>query len=68
MEEEIKIVSLACLFCGEKLKITTKSDPESGDMIKCQSCNELNDYDALVELIADQEEQRILDKIDNIFK
>jgi len=68
MEEEIKDVTLACLFCGTKLEITTNSEPESGDMIKCQNCKELNDYDALVALIADQEEQLLLNKIDDIFK
>ncbi|MFT5298200.1 MAG: DNA-directed RNA polymerase subunit RPC12/RpoP [Colwellia sp.] len=66
--EEIKTVTLKCLFCGTKLENTTNSEPESGDMIKCQNCKELNDYDALVELIADQEEQLISDKIDDIFK
>jgi len=68
MTEEIKAVTLECLFCGEKLENTTKSEPESGDMIKCQNCKELNDYDALVELISSREVQLISDKIDDIFK
>jgi hypothetical protein len=47
--EEIKI-SLLCLFCNAPLEGENGKEFSSGDMIKCLQCNELNDYDSIIEL------------------
>ncbi|MES1998559.1 MAG: hypothetical protein V4446_04535, partial [Pseudomonadota bacterium] len=50
MEDKEFHIALKCLFCGCDLKGNTEKTYESGDMLKCQECDELNDYDSLVEV------------------
>lgn len=69
-----------CFFCNTPLERESNKEYNSGDMIKCQSCQELNDYDSLVEVakeegkrIAKEEGIRIIkenlgNKMKNIFK
>lgn len=47
MENKEFRITLKCLFCGCDLKGNTEKKYESGDMLKCQECGELNDYDSL---------------------
>lgn len=47
MDSEFRITVL-CLFCQEPLQADENAEFESGDMIKCGSCGELNDYDSLI--------------------
>jgi hypothetical protein len=47
-------ISLKCLFCGCDLKGDTEKKPTSGDMLKCQDCGELNDYDSLLEIAIEE--------------
>ena len=49
MDSEFKITAL-CLFCQSPLQANENAEFESGDMIKCGSCGELNDYDSLIEV------------------
>lgn len=54
MEEKDFHVTLKCLFCGCDVKGDTEKKYQSGDMLKCQECGELNDYDSLVEVAVEE--------------
>jgi hypothetical protein len=47
-------ISLKCLFCDCELQGNTEKEFSSGDMLECQECGELNDYDALIDVVADE--------------
>jgi Mg2+ and Co2+ transporter CorA len=47
-------IQLKCLFCDSVLEGDSKKELSSGDMVKCQNCNELNDYDALIDVAHDE--------------
>jgi len=49
MEDKNFSISLKCMFCDCALEGDTEQELSSGDMIKCQECDELNDYDALID-------------------
>jgi len=76
MEDKSFTVELKCLFCDCPLKGDTEKEYVSGDMLKCQECGELNDYDALIDVAAEEgkgvvadHEQSEIDKIaKNLFK
>lgn len=54
MDENTFTVELKCLFCDSPLEGDPEQEFVSGDLIKCQNCKELNDYDALVEVAAEE--------------
>ncbi|SJM95334.1 conserved hypothetical protein [Crenothrix polyspora] len=54
MENKTFNITLKCFFCECDLKGDTEKKYESGDMLKCQECGELNDYDSLVELAVEE--------------
>lgn len=54
MEDRELHITLKCLFCGCNLKGDTEKKYESGDMLKCQECGELNDYDSLMEVAVEE--------------
>ena len=54
MEDKVFHITPKCLFCGCDLKGDTEKEFQSGDMLKCQECGELNDYDSLVEVAAEE--------------
>jgi len=41
-------ITLKCLFCDCDLKATEGKDFQSGDLLKCPSCKQDNDYDSLI--------------------
>ena len=43
-------VELVCLFCGTLLQGGEDVVFTSGDLIKCQQCNEDSDYDSVLEV------------------
>ena len=47
--EQIQI-TLLCLFCGAPLEGPDDAEYSSGDLIKCNKCEELNDYDSVIEV------------------
>lgn len=59
MEDKTFTVSLKCLFCDCPLEGDTNKEYSSGDMLKCQNCEELNDYDALMDVAADEGESLV---------
>lgn len=54
MENKEFQINLQCLFCGCDLKGDTKKKFESGDILKCQECGELNVYDSLVDVAMEE--------------
>jgi hypothetical protein len=54
MENKQFSISLKCLFCDCELQADTEQEFVSGDMLKCQECDELNDYDALIDVASDE--------------
>jgi hypothetical protein len=50
MDIEPFSVPLVCLFCGRELQAVEDAEFQSGDLIKCQACEEENDYDSLIEV------------------
>lgn len=54
MDDKNFTVQLKCLFCDCSLEGDTEKEYVSGDMLKCQECEELNDYDALIDVAAEE--------------
>lgn len=69
-------IEVICLFCDTSLKVEEGKTYESGDMINCSECGELNDYDSVldiakekgVQLVKDELEKEIKSKFKNLFK
>ena len=47
-------VQLKCLFCDSPLMVDTDKKYSSGDLLKCQECEEYNDYDALIDFASEE--------------
>ena len=54
MEDKNFSISLKCLFCDCPLEGESETEFKSGDLLKCQECGELNDYDALIDVASDE--------------
>ncbi|UXD87212.1 hypothetical protein [Thalassolituus hydrocarboniclasticus] len=69
-------IEVKCLFCDATLKTGEGLEHQSGDMIKCSECGELNDYDSVlevakeqgIELIKNELEKDLKSKLKNLFK
>jgi phage FluMu protein Com len=69
-------IEVKCLFCDATLKSEDGQEYQSGDMIKCSECGELNDYDSVlevakeqgVELVKNELEKELKSKFKNLFK
>lgn len=59
MENKSFTVELKCLFCDCALEEDTNKEYSSGDMFECQNCHELNDYDALIDVAAEEGESLV---------
>ena len=74
--EESFTVHLKCLFCDSPLEGKKDKEYSAGDMLECQNCHELNDYDSLLEiakeegtgLVKDQLEKELQKTLGNMFK
>jgi hypothetical protein len=54
MEDKSFSINLKCLFCDCALEGEIETEFKSGDLLKCQECGELNDYDALIDVASDE--------------
>jgi len=76
MDNEILSISLKCFFCDCELQKDSEKEFQSGDLIECQSCNEFNDYDSLIEVAKGEAEsilkvriqKELKSKFGNLFK
>tara|TARA_B100000700_G_scaffold1794_1_gene2212 strand:+ start:5399 stop:5629 length:231 start_codon:yes stop_codon:yes gene_type:complete len=57
MENKEFTIPLKCLFCDCELQGDLEKEFSSGDMLQCQECGELNDYDALIDVAADESKE-----------
>ena len=69
-------IDVLCLFCNTTLQEDKNVTHNSGDLIKCHSCGELNDYDSViniaqekgVEIVNKQIEDELQKMTKNLFK
>ena len=61
MKDKSFTVELKCLFCDCPLEGDTEKEYVSGDMLECQNCHELNDYDALIDVAAEDGKELVAD-------
>ncbi|WP_417698064.1 hypothetical protein [Psychromonas sp.] len=61
MEDKSFSISLKCLFCDCPLEGEPETECKSGDLLKCQECGELNDYDALIDVASDEGKELVSD-------
>lgn len=65
--EQIQI-TLLCLFCGAPLEGPEDAEYASGDMIKCNNCEELNDYDSVIEVAKEKGIEQLSADVEEHFK
>jgi ASC-1-like (ASCH) protein len=63
MDSKFKI-TLLCLFCHSALQGDKNAEFESGDMIKCVSCGELNDYDSVIEVAKEKGIEKVKSQVE----
>ena len=69
-------IEICCLFCEAVLMVDKERQYNSGDLLKCTECGELNDYDSLlavagekgIELVKKMAERQLQDQFKNLFK
>lgn len=61
MKDKSFTVELKCLFCDCPLEGDTEREYVSEDMLECQNCHELNDYDALIDVAAEEGKALVAD-------
>jgi hypothetical protein len=64
---EIRI-SLKCLFCKSDLMAEEGKEYNSGDMIECLECHEMNDYDSLMEVAKEEGLERMKSEVNRAIK
>lgn len=65
MKDKSFTVELKCLFCDCSLEGDSEKEFVSGDMLECQNCHELNDYDALIDVAAEEGKELVADYAQN---
>ena len=69
-----KEVSLKCLFCNLILDVEDNiaKNAKSGDQIKCNHCNEINDFDSMCKVAGEEivkmKDLALQKEFDSIFK
>lgn len=61
-------IEVVCLFCKAPLQSDENKNYASGDMIKCNACGELNDYDSVVEVAKEAGIKKIEAEINKTIK
>lgn len=52
-------IEVKCLFCEATLQKGENDEYKSGDLIKCSNCNEMNDYDAVLEVAKEKGVEKV---------
>lgn len=72
MLEKQFTIELKCMFCDCVLQSDTGQEYSSGDLLKCQECNEPNDYDSLIDIATEEGKEKVEDyaqsEIDKMLK
>ncbi|PRM96018.1 hypothetical protein CJ673_03830 [Aliarcobacter cryaerophilus] len=65
-------VTLNCMFCDFPLQKKENHEVKSGDLIKCDNCNQDNDYNSLLDIAKEQGmelvKNEVRNELKNIFK
>ena len=61
-------ITLRCLFCKSDLTAEEGKFYQSGDMIECQKCSELNDYDSVMEVVKEEGMEKLKDEVNIALK
>jgi Tfp pilus assembly protein PilZ len=64
MDSEFKI-DVLCLFCQAPLRADENTDFVSGDLIKCKSCGEKNDYDSVIEVAKEKGVEKVKSQVED---
>jgi len=65
MEDKSFSINLKCVFCDSPLEGDTDKQYLSGDMLKCTNCQELNDYDSVMQIAQEEGVAIIEDEVKN---
>ncbi len=60
-------VKVLCLFCQMPLQVDKDTEYESGDMIKCVSCGEFNDFDSVFEVAKEEGIKLVKNQVEEEF-
>lgn len=71
-----RTITLKCLFCQAELVGSAGKEYLSGDLVKCASCGEENDFDSVLEVakevgmkeVAKEVEGQLAKQFKNLFK
>lgn len=63
MKDNFTIEAL-CLFCNAPLTADKNKEFHSGDLIKCNSCGEMNDYDSVVEVAKEKGIEKVKSEVE----
>ncbi len=70
--KETYTVTLLCVFCDAPLQDENGKEYQAGELIKCDSCGEDNDYGSVYEIAKDKGlqlvEEEVLKTINQAFK
>jgi hypothetical protein len=69
-------IACLCLFCGAELTAPEEAEFNSGDMIKCSKCGNMNDWDSVyeatkeraLEVVGDAVQKNVAEAFKDIFK
>ncbi|MCD6365533.1 MAG: hypothetical protein J7M14_06620 [Planctomycetes bacterium] len=69
-------IELKCLFCDSILQGEPDKEYSSGNLLQCQECKELNDYDSLIDVATEEGKEKaeeyahreIEKMLNNVFK
>lgn len=61
-------ISLKCVFCKNNLTYDIKNPPKHGDMIKCQNCGKMNDFDATLKIAKDEGREKLKEEAIELIK
>lgn len=61
-------ISLKCLFCKSVLTAEEGSGFQSGDLIECNECHEMNDYDSVLEVAKEDGVERMKQEVNKSIK
>lgn len=61
-------IEVKCLFCDATLTTQEGQEYQSGDMVECSNCSELNDYDSVLDIAKEEAVQLVKDELEKELK
>jgi len=57
-------ITIRCLFCNSGIIVEEGKKYESGDMLKCIECGELNDFHSLINVAKEEGMKQLKEKVE----